>query len=57
MYSTVMKAATINNLSLHKSIIRKGMAQIQSGKNRLCASCAQNDALDATRTSGSQRAA
>ncbi len=36
----------INNLSLRKNIIRK--APIQSGIKHVCASHAQNDALEAT---------
>ncbi len=40
----------INNLSLHKNIIRK--APIQSGIKHLCTSRAQNDALEATMSLG-----
>ncbi len=42
----------INNLSLHKNIIRK--APIQSGIKHLCTSHAQNDALEATMSLGAQ---
>ncbi len=35
----------INNLSFRKNIIRK--APIQNGIKHLCASCAQNDVLEA----------
>ncbi len=46
---------TINNLSLHKSIIIR-KALIQSGTKRLCVSCAKNDALEATLRHSAQAA-